>query len=150
MIKISSGIVLIYDDKLLLCHPTNSKWNETYSFPKGLKEDNNETLLETAIRETKEETGIDLNKYKEIIKLQHIQKPWSGLIKYKNKENKVYKEVIYYIFEISNLDEIGLKSKVVPKEQLDLKEIDWAGFLNREEAEKKIFWRFEGLLNLIE
>ena len=97
MITISSGIVLIYNNRILLCHPTNSKWIKTYSIPKGKKEKNNETLLETAIRETKEETGIDLNKFKETIKLRHYQRPWSGLIKYKDKKIKPIKK-LFIIF----------------------------------------------------
>ena len=149
MITISSGIVLLYENKILLCHPTNSKWNGTYSIPKGKNENEKETLLEAAIRETKEETGIDLNKFKKLIELKHHQTPWSGLIEYKDKKNKIYKKVVYYILEINNLNEIGLKSDIIPKEQLDLEEIDWAGFLNKKEAEKKIFWRFKELLKLI-
>jgi ADP-ribose pyrophosphatase YjhB (NUDIX family) len=32
---ISAGLVLIADNKILLCHPTGQKWWNSYSFPKG-------------------------------------------------------------------------------------------------------------------
>ena len=31
---------------------------------------------------------------------------------------------------------------IIPKEQLQLEEVDWAGFIGIEEAKSKIFWRF--------
>ena len=34
-IKISSGLVVIQDNQILLVHPTNSPWWKTYSIPKG-------------------------------------------------------------------------------------------------------------------
>lgn len=77
MVK-TCGIALFNKfNELLVCHPTGSSWN-VWSIPKGINEFN-ETLVETAIREFKEETGIDLKKYeKEII---HI-----GSFEYKNKK----------------------------------------------------------------
>ena len=51
----SCGIMVFKDDKVLLVHQTKGHW----SFPKGHVE-NNETEYETAIRETKEETNIDV------------------------------------------------------------------------------------------
>lgn len=51
------GIIIVNNDgDILLTKPTG---NNTLSFPKGLQ-DNNETFLETAIREVLEETGLDL------------------------------------------------------------------------------------------
>ncbi|MCW3071109.1 MAG: hypothetical protein JWO44_999 [Bacteroidetes bacterium] len=43
--------------KFLICHATNASW-KTWSLPKGLK-DNDEAAYDAAIRELKEETGID-------------------------------------------------------------------------------------------
>lgn len=60
MVKtIAAGIFIIRaDKKLLVCHPTNHK-ADFWSIPKG-KADEGETMLETALRETFEETNIDL------------------------------------------------------------------------------------------
>lgn len=44
--------------KILLCHPTNTKWNN-WSIPKGVMEQG-EQSFDVASRELKEETGIDL------------------------------------------------------------------------------------------
>src|ERR1035437_5674705 len=44
------------DNKLLICHPTNAPKN-SWSIPKGLR-DKDESSLDAAIRELKEETGI--------------------------------------------------------------------------------------------
>ena len=52
--KISAGIIIRYKDSILLCHPTNAPWKDSYSFPKGLVEDD-EDLIDAAIRECFEE-----------------------------------------------------------------------------------------------
>lgn len=55
----ASGIfILRKDGKLLICHPTNHAV-DFYSIPKG-KIESGETKIEAAIRETFEETNIDL------------------------------------------------------------------------------------------
>lgn len=48
------GVLITDGNNLLICHPTHgSKWD----IPKG-KRDDHETLVEAAIRELKEETGL--------------------------------------------------------------------------------------------
>jgi len=60
---ISAGLFIVRKDKkLLIAHPTNHKSN-FWSIPKGKVEDN-ETFLEAALRETFEETNLDLSKTK--------------------------------------------------------------------------------------
>jgi 8-oxo-dGTP pyrophosphatase MutT (NUDIX family) len=57
---ITCGVFLINKNRrILICHPTNNK-PHTWSIPKGKLEEN-ESMLEAAIRETYEETNIDLN-----------------------------------------------------------------------------------------
>ncbi|HEX8060394.1 MAG TPA: NUDIX hydrolase [Cyclobacteriaceae bacterium] len=46
--------------KFLVCHPTNSRWNN-WSIPKGVMEEG-EAVNEVWYRELQEETGIDINK----------------------------------------------------------------------------------------
>ena len=139
--KISAGVIIKYDNKMLFCHPTNSSWNQTYSPPKGgLNE--NEEIIDAAIRETFEEVGIKISK--EIIK--NINEPI--VVEYKNKK-ETYKKVYLFLVEIKTLEEIYLQLEIIPKEQLQLEEIDWAGFLDKENLTKKISPRFINLLNLI-
>ncbi len=54
--------IIIFDTtgKILIAKPTNGN---IWSFPKGLQ-DEGETLLETGLRETLEETSLDLTKIK--------------------------------------------------------------------------------------
>ena len=86
-VKISAGLVVIQDNKILLVHPTNAPWWGTYSIPKG-GIDKSEDPLDGAIRETFEETGIK-------IKRKHIGE--GGFIDYKNQKGKTYKRVYYFI-----------------------------------------------------
>ncbi|MCW3104781.1 MAG: hypothetical protein JWO09_3221 [Bacteroidetes bacterium] len=79
---ITCGIYL-YDfnsGKLLICHATNASW-KTWSLPKGMK-DGEETAYDAAIRELKEETGIDASK------LNLLQTAALPPVRYK-KQNKV-------------------------------------------------------------
>lgn len=140
---ISAGICFIYGDKILFCHPTNASWNGTYSPPKG-GVDEGETILEAAIRETKEEVGIDVD----IKQIENINNPIE-IIYFKKKKKAIHKIVYLYIVRINNLSEIGLETEIVPKKQLQIEEIDWAGFINKEEIADKAFHRFLKLKDLI-
>ncbi|WP_440233663.1 NUDIX hydrolase, partial [Escherichia coli] len=56
--KISAGVIIILNnDKILLCHPSNAKWFGSYSFPKG-GVDEGETIKQAALRELFEETSV--------------------------------------------------------------------------------------------
>jgi len=68
---VAAGVFLINKDKkLLICHPTNHK-ETLWSIPKGKVEDN-ESTLNAAIRETYEETNIDLSSCDNIIILDSV------------------------------------------------------------------------------
>lgn len=68
---IAAGIFLVgKDNKLLVCHPTNHK-PDFWSIPKG-KVEENETLINAAIRETYEETNIDLSSCNSLIELEAV------------------------------------------------------------------------------
>ncbi len=54
-IEISCGSIIIENEKVLLIYDNNSNWG----FPKGHMEEG-ETEVETAKRETKEETNVDV------------------------------------------------------------------------------------------
>jgi predicted NUDIX family NTP pyrophosphohydrolase len=134
--KKSAGFVLIYDNKILLTHPTGAKWIGTYSIPKGEFEDGEEPL-ETALRETEEELGIILNP-DEISKATGPE-----IIMYSKPSTRiVYKHVYYYVIYLTNPIEID-------KNKLQKEEIDWAGFLTKEEAEIKIFIKQNEVLKFL-
>jgi ADP-ribose pyrophosphatase YjhB (NUDIX family) len=131
--KTSAGLVIIFDKKILLVHPTNAPWFGSYSIPKGeIKE--GESLLDTAIRETKEEIGVEFKK--------EDFNTFPNFIEYRDKNNKLYKTVWYFtIFLPESLD--------MTKINLQPEEVDWVGFLDKEEAEKRIFGRFKEILEYL-
>ncbi len=137
----SAGLIIIYNKKILLVHPTRASWKKTYSIPKGGIE-KNEKRIDAAIRETFEETGIKIN-------ISQIEKE-GPTFDYKKKDtNKIYKKVYSFIVRISNLNEIGLKEEIAPKEHLQQKEIDWAGFVSLDDLEEKIFPRFLNIKEIV-
>jgi len=125
--KESAGLLIIYDNKILLGHPTNSKWYNSYSIPKG-GIDEGETPLDAAIRETKEEVGITVPK-------NLIDKKQMSIV-YKTSSYK--KTLYYFIVKINDLKQLGLSDLKIPKSDLQLKEIDWAGFIGYKEAMKRV------------
>jgi len=132
--KTSAGLVIIKNNKILLCHPTNSKWYGTYSIPKGGLEEN-ETNIQAAIRETGEEVGI-------IVPIEYINNK-EYCVNYTDNNGNIYKKVYYYIVELDNIPDI------LPKNQLQLCEIDYAAFYCKKEAEQLIFWRFKEILDYL-
>lgn len=127
----SAGIAIVYTNPeskkpmILLVHPTGSSWvKATMGIPKGRMEDG-ESPEEAAFRETFEETGLRIRPDQVELGIQTAE-VWSGT-KFKNN-------IHYLICRISELSEIGLSSMRVPKEQLQLEELDWAGFMDIEEA----------------
>jgi ADP-ribose pyrophosphatase YjhB (NUDIX family) len=127
--KVSAGLAIVYDHRILLVHPTNASWYNSYGIPKGGVEEG-ETYLDAAIRETREETGINIPKSL-IDKTEHY-------FSLSSKKYKYNKTVYYYVVKIDDLSQIGLKDLVIPKRQLQLKEVDWAGFLSMSEINKRV------------
>ena len=139
--KVSAGILIILNNKkILFCHPSNAKWDSMLGPPKGgvnISED----LIDAAIRETKEEISVIIDK--NMIKSSPIE------INYSSRNGILYKKVYLYRVDISSISEIGMTSEIIDKNLLQAEEIDWAGFLTKSEASSKIFFRFRELLDLI-
>jgi 8-oxo-dGTP pyrophosphatase MutT (NUDIX family) len=127
----SAGLLIIYNNKILLAHPVKKKLRYgTYTIPKG-KLQVGETHLQAAIRETKEETGVIIDE-NIIDKTPHI-------INYTDEEGNIYKRLTYFI--------VYLEKKIkITKKKYDKKEIDWVGFIDKNEGMMRIFWRFEEML----
>jgi len=135
--KTSAGLAIIYDNKVLLAHTTSRGWYGSYGIPKGGIE-KGESKLDAAIRETEEEVGIKIPK-KLIDPTEH-----TFVVSTKKYGHKI---VYYYIVKIDKLSQIGLKDLKVPKGQLQVEEVDWAGFLDYKEAMKRIMKSQVPLIN---
>lgn len=138
--KDTSGLAIIWNNKILLGHPTNSKWIGTYSIPKGMVEDG-EDFLDTAIRETFEEIAVTVDK--SLIK--------SGPYTYEYPSKR--KRLTFFIVEIKELSDIGLSSEVVDntlfKPNNGILEIDWAGFIDFKYANKKSSHPMQKMLDIV-
>jgi len=127
--KKSAGLAIIYKGMILLGHTTGRGWWSSYGIPKGGIEEG-EDKLSAAIRETYEEVGIKVP-----LSLIDTTEHTFTLTSREHKFNKI---VSYYIAKIDDLSQIGLKDIKVPKSQLQIEEIDWAGFLPYKEAMKRV------------
>ena len=123
----SAGLAIIYQDKILLVKPTNARWWKSYGIPKGHVEEG-ESTIDAAIREVKEEIGIEIPKF--MIGEEHE-------IFYIKKE-KQWKRIAYFYVLISDLSDIGLDSEIISKNMLQLEEVEWAGFVPFEEARSRM------------
>lgn len=126
-VKAAAGVAITYDGKILLVHPTGASWKKSaVGIPKGGMEDG-EDIIDAAIRELKEETGIQLShgdlSNKEIQSLDRY-----------NSNGDVIEVLSYIIYPISDLSEIGMNSLKIEKNKLQIEEIDWAGFININDA----------------
>ena len=95
-----AGVAIIYDNKILLVHPTNASWQKpTLGIPKGKVEDG-EDVLTASLRELKEETGISLDA--SVLS----NEPYVTDI-YDNRGN-VKKQLIYFVCNINNLNALHM------------------------------------------
>lgn len=100
----SCGAVVLDGEKVLVLQQTAGHWG----FPKGHVEEN-ETEIETAKREIKEETGIEVD----------INSQYRYTEKYSPAEG-IEKEVIYFIAN-------KLGGEIKPQEE-EVIQIEWLGF----------------------
>lgn len=133
--ELTAGLVIIQHGSILLVHPKGTSWYGTYSIPKGHIEEG-EKILDAAIRETREETGLMIDK-KDIID------PEPKYIDYKDKKGNVYKRVYFFIVNPKHPIE---KDSI----SVDNEEVDWAGFVLEKKAYARIFWRLKPVLEEIE
>jgi predicted NUDIX family NTP pyrophosphohydrolase len=129
-IKNVAGIAIVWNNSVLLVHPTNGSWkHNALGIPKGGIE-HNEDPMDAAIRELREETGI-------IIRHSDLNPEPLTSPMYR-KDGSIKSQLIYFTMNISELSDIGLSNARVPKDQLQLKEVDWAGFVKIDDAYPKM------------
>jgi predicted NUDIX family NTP pyrophosphohydrolase len=100
---------------------------EHAGFLVGIEE--GEDLLTCAIRETREETGVTVNP-------ELIDKNEKYFVFY--RRGIPHSRCAYFEVHIESLEQIGLDSPKLPKEQLQAEEVDWAGFIPIAEAVGKL------------
>ena len=98
----SCGCIIIENNKVLLIQQRKGNWG----FPKGRVE-KNETESETALREVKEETNLD-------VKIEDLNKTYKDCYFTKKNESK---EVVYFLAK-----RIG--GEIKPQEK-EIKNIEW-------------------------
>jgi 8-oxo-dGTP pyrophosphatase MutT (NUDIX family) len=122
----TAGVALIHDNKILLVHPTNSGWKKaTCGIPKGGMEIG-EDPMEAALRELREETGIRLD--------PSDLDPSPEVVNFYSKNGGLKGQLIYFVANLPDLVKIGLSSNRLPKDRLQMEEIDWAKFVGPNEA----------------
>lgn len=128
--KNAAGVCIIWEGKILLVHPTNASWQKSaLGIPKGGIEPNEDPKT-AAIRELFEETGITVS--------ESALNPEPYVCNSLKDNGELKWQLVYFEMQITDLSEIGLTSSKVPKDQLQLKEVDWAGFIPIKEAYSKI------------
>lgn len=126
-VSVAAGVAITFEGKVLLVHPTGASWKTSaVGIPKGGIQEG-EDILNAAIRELKEETGISLSPN------MLIDKEMQSVDKY-NSKGDIIQVLNYYIFPIKELSEIGMTTLKVDKSNLQLEEIDWAGFIDINDA----------------
>ena len=99
----SCGCIILKDDKVLLIGARDDDDKLFWSFPKGHQEDG-EADTETAVRETKEETNLDVKIIDdEPIRTGHLR-----------RNGATYKEILLFIAEPLN-DEMKIQENEVEK-----------------------------------
>jgi 8-oxo-dGTP pyrophosphatase MutT (NUDIX family) len=140
---IAAGIFMVRKDgRVLVCHPTNHK-PDFWSIPKG-KVEEGEDLIDAAIRETYEESNIDLSECKGIRALE--------VVNYSHKK-KILHPFLVLERNNSNLDwdSFDLKcNSFVPEDRGGFPEMDSWKFVSIEEARNLLHYTQVYCLNEIE
>jgi len=140
---VTSGILFIYKNKILLVHPINRKWNSSFSYPKG-RVDNNESIISAAVRETEEEIGVKIpNK---ILLNKNLYR-----IVNKDIDTNSIKIDYYFIVRLDNkmFSKYFKNNIILKKKNLQKDEINWGGFISLKDSRYKIKNRLKSVLKHI-
>ena len=142
-IRTTSGIVFIYKNKIMLVHPSNRKWNNSFSYPKG-KIDNGESIKDAAVRETEEEIGVKFPRKflsnKNLYRIVNSDEEFGGCIKID----------YYYLIELNDdTFKKYFKRYTIKKIFLPKGELDWGGFVSDKQSKDMIKKRLKTVLKHI-
>lgn len=119
----SCGCIVLHDDKVLLI----KQHQGFYGFPKGHME-KNETEIETALRETKEETGIDAI----------VDKEKRFEISYYTRKNN-FKTVVYFLAHSKNVEIKIQEKEIIEAKWVSINDVEGIlTFDNMKELWKKV------------
>ena len=137
--RTTSGIVFIYNNRILLVHPSNEKWDKSMSYPKGKIEDG-ESIKDAAIRETNEEISINTP--------QHLLSNPYRIVSVDEEFNGIKKIDYYYVVYVDDnmFKEIFSSDPIIKDYKLQKEEIDWAGFMDKNQSLMKIKPRLSKVL----
>jgi len=129
----SVGIVFLYDNKVLLVHPSDGLKNQ-WSYPKGHTEEG-ENHKETAIRELEEEIGVVLpNDFLDGLEEKELE----PVVKRKG--------IKHYWYFTYNLTQEEYEMYFNRSFDLQIEEVDDARFVNIKNAKKMLSKKFLGIL----
>jgi len=139
--EITSGVVFIYNKMILLIHPYRERWYGAFSYPKG-HIDIGETIREAAIREVEEEIGINMD---ESLLSER------NLYRIVNEEIGKIKIAYFYVVNLTNesFEKLFEGRLILKRKKLQKNEIDWAGFITKEQAKERIKPRLISVLDHI-
>jgi dATP pyrophosphohydrolase len=99
--RVAGKAVILADNGILALHPSGIDLNRKWHIPGGIRDDINESIIETAVREVNEETGIDLSKTEgKGIKVGE----WKAI----DKGEKVKILAVFYLFRLNERQPIKL------------------------------------------
>jgi 8-oxo-dGTP pyrophosphatase MutT (NUDIX family) len=138
-IEKSAGLILIWNNKILLAHPTD---REQWQFPKGHVEDN-ESISDAAIRETYEEIGVDFT----TLDVDTSKDLKEIVFEYTNRRGDVYKTVTGFVVHLNiPPTDFDFSKSVMENGKTEMDDCRW---FTKEEGEKVIFWRMKDALNVL-
>lgn len=129
MIKVAGFFLVRKDNKILVCHPTRHSAT-FWSIPKG-RLDNDEQPIDAAIRETMEESNVDLSDWQIIHNIEPIIYP--------NNKKELYAFVFFENQNKLDFDSLELKcNSFVEREKGGFPEMDGYKWLTMNEAKEQI------------
>ncbi|WP_293955980.1 MULTISPECIES: NUDIX domain-containing protein [unclassified Sphingobacterium] len=139
MIKKSAGLVIIKNEKILLIKPRGIDSDRHWSIPKGYIESADENIIQTAIRETYEETGT-------LIPFEKINVGRRSLITYLDAQNRLSKIIFYFVVEINDEEYFHYTSTIGAGLNEEVEKVE---FLSYKEIREKIYYKQLSVVNFL-
>ena len=139
MKKLSCGVIVEDNqDRILACHPTGKSFEKgNYDIPKGIQESDDNSEIETAVRELYEETGLQIPSNNMLTDL--------GMFEYlKDKDLHLFYIKIDNDFE--HIGSFSCESTFIDSHDNEKPEVNGYKFIDKEELD----WFYKSLQPVIE